>query len=192
LALVRLYALDSNEAWLGIAEKGADYLINIRDKEIPTERLLHDHWLLYALNELYRYRPKNDYLNHALRIVESILKKQNRNPEYQDYLGSYYRPPRSAPTATRSEGLAAAYGLVRDFVEDPDRIKAIEEAIRLGVVFQIKLQYLPETSMYMEDPQRCLGAIRGSYTNFETRIDYSQHTISSLIGYYLILRSYNE
>ncbi len=56
LAMVRLYALDSRPNWLDTAEKGAQYLIKVRDRGLSNSELSHDHWLLYALNELYRYR----------------------------------------------------------------------------------------------------------------------------------------
>ena len=75
LALCRLYSLDNNETWLDITEKGAMYLINLR-KDVPTESLVHDHWFLMALNELYRYRDNPLYFNHSMRIAESIMYAQ--------------------------------------------------------------------------------------------------------------------
>ena len=108
LAMTRLYALDSDEVWLDTAEKGARWLITVRDGNLSDAELPHDHWLLYALNELYRERSDVLYLNHALRLAEdTIAPSQNLSPAYPDWLGSYYQPPRSTPTATRSEGLYA-------------------------------------------------------------------------------------
>ncbi|ODS31477.1 MAG: hypothetical protein SCARUB_03408 [Candidatus Scalindua rubra] len=104
LAMTRIYALDPHDDWLDVAEKGTQYLINNRDYGLPLSELIHDHWLLYALNELYRYRPNPLYLEHALQIAHSIMQSQNREPVYPDWRGSYYRPPRSTPTATRTEG----------------------------------------------------------------------------------------
>jgi len=183
LALNRIYTMDKKEAWLDAAERGAQYLINVRDGGLPLEQLAHDHWLLYALNELYRHRPKPLYLNHAFRIAEAIVQSQNRNPVYPDWLGSYYKPPRSTPTATRSEGLYAAYLLARDFAS-PERAQAILEAISLGLAFQLQTQFRSESVMYLENPQRCLGGFHRSLTNYEIRIDYVQHNISSLLGLY--------
>src|SRR5699024_8457648 len=62
LALCRLYQIDKNEKWLDLAENEANYLINVRDVEANLETIAHDHWLLYALNDLYRERPKEMYL----------------------------------------------------------------------------------------------------------------------------------
>jgi len=180
LALVRIYEQDPQEGWLDAAEKGAQYLINIRDQGLSVEELAHDHWLLYGLNELYRHRLNPLYLEHAMRIAQAIVLAQNREPEYLDWLGSYYKPPRSTPTATRSEGLCAAYQLARDFKTsiEADRIL---RAMELGIAFQLQTQFRPESVMYLSDPQRSLGGFHSSLTNFRLRIDYTQHNISSLL-----------
>ncbi|MCZ6879035.1 MAG: hypothetical protein O7G29_12920 [Acidobacteria bacterium] len=180
LALVRIYAQDPDQGWLDTAEKGAQYLINVRDAGLSVGEVTHDHWLLYALNELYRHRPDPLYLNHAMRIAQTIVLAQNRDPEFQDWLGSYYRPPRSTPTATRSEGLCATYQLARDFetsLSAPD----ILESMELGIAFQLQTQFRPESVLYVRDPQRSLGGFHYSLTNFRIRIDYVQHNISSLL-----------
>jgi hypothetical protein len=39
----------------------------------------------------------------------------------------------------------------------------------------------------MKQPQRAVGGVRGSLTSYTVRIDYVQHTISSLLGLYRIL-----
>ena len=156
LALVRIYGQDPQEGWLDAAEKGAQYLINVRDQGLSVEELAHDHWLLYGLNELYRHRPNPLYLEHAMRIAQAIVLAQNREPEYPDWLGSYYKPPRSTPTATRSEGLCAAYQLARDFKTSMEA-DPILKAMGLGIAFQLQTQFRPESVMYISDPQRSLG-----------------------------------
>ncbi len=190
LALVRLYALDRQEAWLDTAEKGAHYLITIRDRGVPTLKLLHDHWLLYALNELHRFRPKELYLNHAMRIVQAITAGQNRKPAYPDYLGSYYNPPRSTPTATRTEGLLAAYKLATDFGKTREAPRILE-AIRLGIGFQLQTQFRAEKTMYFGDPRKPLGGFSRSFADLEIRIDYVQHNISAILGLYALMRKVN-
>jgi hypothetical protein len=186
LALVRLHALDGEERWLDAAERGAHYLITVRDRGRGLDRLPHDHWLLYALNDLYRLRPKPLYLQQALRIAQAVLARQNRGPQEPDWRGSYYRPPRSTPTATRSEALYAAWQLARDFAGD-DITARILEGLKLGVGFQLHTQLRPASVLYLPRPDRCLGAFRRSLTDFEARIDYTQHNLSSLLGLYRIL-----
>src|SRR5262249_34906170 len=115
LALLRLHRLDPQLTWLEAARRGAAYLIEVRDAGIPEQSLPHDHWLLYALNELHRASPDRVYLEHAMRIVRTIQAAQNLDPLFPDYHGSFFDPPRSTPVATRSEGLSAAHALAFDF-----------------------------------------------------------------------------
>jgi hypothetical protein len=185
LALMRIYELNGDESFLDSAERGAQYLINIRDKNLADSELNHDHWLLYALNELYRYKPNPLYLNHSMRIARAIRESQVRNPKYPDWFGGYYRPPRSTPTATRSEGLYAAYQLARDF-GDPEDAEQILQSLENGIRFQLQTQFRPESVLYLKKPQRALGGFHSSLTNFEIRNDYVQHNISSILGLYRI------
>lgn len=190
LALLRLYALEPDQTWLDTVEKAAHYLIKVRDNATGTFDLVHDHWLLYALNELYRYQPKYLYLTHALRITRAITLSQNQDTANGDYVGSYYLPPRSTPTATRTEGLLAAYRMARD----ADRLldaEQMRETIDRGIGFQLRTQIGPEKAMYFEDPQQALGGFHKSFEDYEIRIDYVQHNLSAILGYYQLLLSDN-
>ena len=181
LALLRLHALDRQDAYLNAAEMGARYLITVRDRFRTVETLSHDHWLLYALNDLYRKRPKRLYMDHSLRIATAIALAQNRDPEYPDWLGSYYKPPRAAPTATRTEGVLAAFELARDHGRAKEA-DVLLECARRGVRFQLQLQLRPTSAMYLPAPRRCMGGFRCSLTDYEIRIDYVQHNISALLA----------
>jgi hypothetical protein len=185
-ALVRLYQLDGDPRWLDAAERGAAWLIEVRDGDLTDDELSHDHWLLYALNEIHRESPRELYLDHALRLARVISTSQNREPDFPDWRGSYYRPPRSTPTATRSEGLSAAWELANR-AGHAEEAAEILEATRLGVDFQYQLQFRPESTLYLPDPERALGGFPRSLTNFEIRIDYVQHNLSSLLALRRIL-----
>jgi len=188
LAFLRIYRLDKNAKWLDAAEKAAKYLINVRDAGKQINELQHDHWLLYALNELYRERPNALYLEHTLKITQGIINKQNLNPPYPDWMGSYYNPPRSTPAATRSEGMLAAYQLVRDFGK-PEDAEAILKPVELLIAFQLQTQFRPESAMFVDNPQYVLGAFHADLTNYEIRNDYVQHNIASLVSYYILTNS---
>ncbi len=182
LGLMRLHALAPEAGpWAATAEKGARWLIGVRDAGKTIETLEHDHWLLYALNELHRARPRPEFLEHARKIVEAILSRQHRRPARADWRGGYYHPPRSTPVATRSEGLWAAWQLFRDFGA-PGETAPILEALDLGVRFQLQTQFHPERAMYFDDPQRCLGAFHHDLETFDVRIDYVQHNLSAILG----------
>lgn len=190
LALVRLYQLDKDETWLDVAESAAQYLINVRDKEADIHTIAHDHWLLYALNELYRERSNKIYLDHSILIAKAIMRCQIKDDcDNPDWNGAYLFPwPRleSTPTAIRSEGLCAAYNLARDNGYD-DEAKQMAEVIHEGIRFQLQTQVKPENVVFYKRKKLCLGAFQRGLYQYDLRIDYTQHNISSLIAYYKIL-----
>jgi len=189
LALVRLYNQDADPRWLTAAQRAARWLITVRDGDTPTEGLAHDHWLSYGLNELYRLDPDPVFAQHTFRITEAIINAQNTRPEgyNRDWLGSFYDPPRSTPTATRTEALRAAFELAVH-MNDFATAREITRAYCLGVSFQLRTQFHPESVLYLVDPGRVLGGFRRSLTNYELRNDYTQHNISSLLGLYAVLQ----
>jgi hypothetical protein len=187
LACLRIQPFDPEGPWLDAAARGARWLIEVRDAGVPTKELTHDHWLLYGLRELLRHRPDELYRGHAERITTAILTSQNlRGLLEPDWCGSWYTPPRSTPTATRSEGLMCAWEIAVDAGDQAraDRIKAaLGEAIR----FQLRTQVRPESALHLKSPWRALGGFRKSLTDYEIRIDYVQHNLSALLGFRRIL-----
>ncbi len=186
LALVRMHAADPEGGWLDVAERGARWIVEVRDSRVPGSALFHDQWLLYSLGELCRLRPGRGLFRHALRLSDAVVVAQHIAPPHPDWVGGYHRPPRSTPTATRTEGLCAVYSLVRQ-AGYRDRAVRMLDAVRLGTVFVLQMQFRPESVMYFDDPQRALGGIHAGLTNYEVRIDYVQHCISALLGYRRIL-----
>ena len=189
LALCRLYSLDGNETWLDVAEKATQYLIDQR-KNIETVNLVHDHWLLMAMNELYRFRDNSSYFTHSMDLAESIMYQQrdgvNRISEQSEWLGSYYTPPGTTSTATRSEALVAAYHLSNDFGER-NMTEKILNAVDLGVKFQLTTQFTPDNIQSLPNPSKAVGGFHNTLTDYTIRIDYVQHNICSILGYYRII-----
>ena len=190
LSLIRLYQLDGNKDWLNSAEQASNYLIKIRDKRADINTIIHDHWLLYALNELYREQPHNIYIEHVLLITKSIMKSQiTDNTENPTWNGAYRLPHirlESTPTACRSEGLCAAYHLLLDNGYKKKASKIIK-TIDVGIKFQLQNQLRPESVVSYKNKKLCLGAFKRGLKQNDLRIDFTQHNISSLIAYYKIL-----
>jgi hypothetical protein len=191
LALTRLYEVDPQEKWLDACEKQAEYLIHTRDKEETKETIEHDHWLLYALADLHEERGGEDYLNHALFIARAITASQREKREGVDpeWAGSYEMKgiPRSTPAACRSEGLGAACRLaLRNGLEEEAEI--FFEAMKKGILFQLQMQLRPESVMYYDYKDLCLGALHESLTSYELRNDYTQHNVSSFISCYYLMQ----
>jgi poly-gamma-glutamate capsule biosynthesis protein CapA/YwtB (metallophosphatase superfamily) len=187
LAWVRAYQLLKKPQYLDAAEKAAQYLILERDKGLSTQQLIHDHWLLYGLNELYRLRKNILYLTQTERIAQAILFAQHFTSQEKDWYGGFYNPPRTTPTATRVEGLIAAYHLLKDFSKNTFLQQHIFAGIIRGTIFQLQNQFTSSSAMYLPNPKRALGGFRRSLFTYEIRIDYVQHSISSLLGLHRIL-----
>jgi hypothetical protein len=172
LALNRLYELDGNQEWITAAHNGINWLIEVRDKGKSTKKLPHDHWLLYAMyDQSIHEKVPASFVDHAMKIVDSILDMQKEG-------GNYYTPPRSTPTATRSEGLYAAYKLALDNKYE-DKTEDIFNGIELGIGFQLQTQFTKGPA---------IGAFHEGPENTTVRIDYVQHNISSILGYIELLK----
>jgi hypothetical protein len=186
-ALMRLYNLDRDERWRVAAEKGAAWLIEVRDAGKKPAELPHDHWLLYGLNELCMWDCKGTYVSYARTLVDSIAALQHLTAEDARWVGGFYAPPRSTPTATRVEGLAAAHAL---FVRAGDAAYAE----RTRAVLDRAVPFLLSTQVTAERAQSeglnaegALGGFTESLDEYNIRIDYVQHNISALLGYTSIL-----
>lgn len=194
LSLVRLYQLDGNIGWLNCAQLASHYLIRVRDRYANINTITHDHWLLYALNELYHEQPQDMYIEHTLLITKSIIKSQViGNIENPHWNGAYripYLRLESTPTACRSEGLCAAYHLLHDKGYSKEAVK-IKNAIDEGIGFQLQNQVRHESVTPYKNKKLCIGAFKRGLTMHDLRIDFTQHNISSLIAYYKILLNQN-
>jgi len=181
LGLLRLYKLDNNSEWLEASNKAAQYII----ENMPVEN--HDHWLLYALNDLHFFSPKEIYIEHSLKIVDDIINSQINQSNYPDTLGCFNNI-NTTPAATRVEGLISAYKLCRDNRRE-DKLSGILNSIELSVKFQMQAQFRAENAMYFDKPELIQGAFYKNLLDFEIRIDYIQHNLSAIIGLYNILIS---
>ena len=174
--LIELFEVDQNPQWKQMAELGAHWLIDVRDKDKPEQKLPHDHWLLYGLNELHKLDPQQKYFDHAMKIARAISAAQKKIDPWK---GSYYNPPRSTPTSTRNEGLCAAYQIAKR-AKSPDA-DAIRQTVELGLEFQIQMHIGPEEAAKYKNPARALGGVVEGPGKSRVQIDYVQHSISSLL-----------
>lgn len=179
LALSRLHRLDGDSRWLEAARRGADYLIDGRDAGKATADLPHDHWLLMALAELDDLVGDPRYAAHGARIAEAILGAQRTASDRLDWIGTFYDPPRSTPTATRAEALVAMHHLA---LRTGRETRPYVGALMRMAAFQRRCQLAVDNALYLPRPDRALGGFRRSLTRWEIRIDYVQHNVSALLG----------
>jgi hypothetical protein len=181
LALIYLYEITNDEKWLIEAQRATMYLMEVK----YAQGVLADHWLCYALDKLYRIKKNIKYKSFVYKIADHIVARQNIHPENPAWFGSYYRPPRSTPTATRSEALGIAFLLARDF-GDSKRAGKYLKALKNGLSFQLRTQFTEQNIKYLPNPKNALGGFKRSLTKNEIRIDYVQHNIASMLFYYRV------
>lgn len=179
LALLRLHALAPDDRLLPAVRRGVDYLVG-RQRDLPPEELLGNHWLLYCLDAFHRLQPRPEYLDHAMRLAWAMIGTQHRDPMHPGRFGGYGNCY-TTTAAARNEGLAAAYRLARDYGRRDDAV-GILVALRLGIDFQLRRQYRPEAAMYYPRPGRVLGGFLETPRNPLIRIDGPQHNISSFLA----------
>lgn len=184
-SLARLYELTNNSRWLNASYKGAKYTGNrlLRDGKIePAE---HDHWLLYGLDHVHRYRRDPELAKFARRIVDAMTSIQHRdrsrvaNPAW---FGGWYRPARYTPTSTRCEGLNAAYNLFQR-AQNREYTKKAFKSLNLSVNFLNRGQIGPDKAIMFPRTSKVLGGVPASVTNLDIRIDYAQHALSCWLGF---------
>jgi hypothetical protein len=189
LALMRLYAIDPQRAYLDAARKGADWVIHARDAYVSEDNQEHDHWISYADNELYRVTQDEAYLNHAYKIARAIQRKQRRasGTLARDLVGTFY-DGQSTPASTRVEAYDADIVLSR-FAGKPEPwlTGPAEEAARsiLGD------QYDSNNDYWLKNPAKAEGGVRESLFVHDVRIDYVQHAMSAWLHLARILRDPN-
>jgi hypothetical protein len=183
LGLAKQHALDGDPLWLETAERGAMWLIEVRDAGITPRKLANDHWLMIALSHLYEITGKDVYLQHSLALATAVRYQQERHESHvryhRDYAGGYYEPPRSTPAATRGEGLVAVLDTCLLAEVECDWVR---EILKTTVQHEMQCQYTPDQLWWVKNRSRTLGAFHGGIVDVQVRNDYTQHNLSSILG----------
>jgi hypothetical protein len=182
-ALSRASVFLNTPEYLDAAERGAMWLTDVRDLGVIVEDLIHDHWLLYGLRELYQATENPTYQEQSKRYASAIIQGQRTTvtgdqPEF--WIGSFYTPPRSTPTATRMEGLIAAYNTSNP--SDRKYRSELRHAIRLGMKFLLTRQITRDVAQTLPDPDQAIGGVISGSDDQDIRIDYVQHALSAFLG----------
>lgn len=177
LGLIALYEADHSSQWLIAAAKALSYLAKSR---VGFSTVPADHWALIASAKLFPYIDSvqstisgDELVRHASQICNSILHEQFRGSQPVGLDGAFDPTGRTAPTATRLEGLLA--GL--EFLPKEDLRDRLEEAIQRGIGFLLRVQVI-------SGPQ--LGGMPGALSlkardSGEIRVDYVQHALCALL-----------
>lgn len=185
-ALMRLHAVDPDPKWLDAATKGADYCVDVRDATTTDETQEHDHWLSYALMELYKVTKKPSYAEHAFKIARAILLKQfGSEAPAPDFVGAFYAEAPSTPASTRLEAFGADIATARAAGKDDAWLVGPAQTMAKFIRAQ---QLDADAAYFSRDPAKVVGGVRESLFVYDIRIDYVQHAMSGWLHLARLLR----
>jgi hypothetical protein len=186
LGLLRLYAVDPQPQYLDTARRAADWVIQVRDAFVSEDNQEHDHWMSYALNELYRLTHDGAYVEHAYKIARAIEKKRHRaeGAPAPDWAGTFYEG-QTTPASTRVEAYDADIALSRFAGKPEDWLLAPAREVASSMLGQ---QFRPDNDYFVSNPAKAEGGVRESLFVQDVRIDYVQHAMSAWLHLARILR----
>lgn len=182
-ALGKLYEISKEKKRLDASYKWAKYTCNRWLKDQKIEPAEHDHWLLYWIRIIQKYKKDDELINATKKIVDSMINTQNvykKNTNNKKWSGSWYSPPRYTPTSTRCEWLSASYRIFQNLKEKKYTNK-IKESLKKSYTFLKNWQITDKNNNNFPNPQKALWWIPKSLSNTNIRIDYVQHTISCFL-----------
>jgi hypothetical protein len=181
LGLIALYEADHSQLWLDAAAKALSYLAKSRAalSTVPA-----DHWALIATAKLLPYCEqtacsisREELIQHAIQICNSILREQIASPNHPILDGAFDITGRTAPAATRLEGLLAALEFLPR--ESGELRTQIETAASRGIAFLLRAQIA--SGPYAGGMPGALGD--GAKDSSAIRIDYVQHALCAWLRY---------
>lgn len=178
LALLRLYALDPQQQYVDAARRSADWVVHVRDAYASEENQEHDHWICYALNELYRVAPDPAYVEHAQKIARAIERRQRGSDAAEpDLVGTYWFGGEMGNiSATRVEAFDANVVLSR-FAGKPD--DWLLQAAGKTATWLLGQQFDADDDYWLKNPRKAEGGVRESLLVSDVRIDTVQHAMSA-------------
>lgn len=185
LGLVRLYAIDPQPAYLDAARRAADWIIHVRDVAASEDDQEHDHWMSYALNDLYRVTRQDAYLEHAYKIAHAILKAQRGADAPAPDLVGMFPGWQTTPAATRLEAYDADIALSRFAGKPEDWLIGPAKDVACAVLTQ---QLDPDNDYWLKNPAKAEGGVRESPFEESIEIDYVQHALSGWLHLARLLR----
>jgi hypothetical protein len=179
LGLIGLYEADHSNQWLVAAAKGLAYLARSR---VGKATVPADHWALIAtsglmpyLNQVSSIVSRDELMQHVAQVCNSIVHEQFRGGSAAGLDGAFDPKGRTAPAATRLEGLLAAL----EFLPDGELHQRVEAAIARGIGFLLRAQV--RTGRYA-------GGLSGAVSttaldSSDVRVDYVQHAMCAWLRY---------
>jgi len=185
LGLMRLYAIDPQPVYLDAARRAADWIIRVRDFAASEDNQEHDHWMSYALNELYRVTRHEAYLEHAFKIAHAIARTERGADAPAPDLVGLFSGWQTTPAATRLEAYDADIALSRFAGKSDDWLIGPAKDAACAVLTQ---QFDADNDYWLKNPTKAEGGVRESPFVENIEIDYVQHAMSAWLHLARLLR----
>jgi len=182
LALTRYHVLTGEQKWLEAAEKIASNQIAIYRKNRWSNP---DHWVMQALYLLFHTTGDEQYADVALQMGTHHASEQFGGPHvspFPDYRGSYRRSndvPRTTRAGSRTEAMMGVVRVAWEYGADPT---IFEDAVLQATRHMSEQIFKPDTSFWMANPSRAMGALRMGIVDNHCRIDNNQHALVGIAG----------
>ena len=175
-ALCRLYSLTRDVKWLDAAAAAVNRFIAMDYTQY------RDHWVTYAMNEITKYIPSEEYHTFALRNAQNNLTfLYKRGTTYHTFLELLM------VTFETYERIAES-GLRLPFLQEFD-LPFFLKTIYARANRMLNGYFFPEYAMYMKVPSKVLDTFMVRHDGYRIRIDDVQHNIG---GYYLYYKNYDR
>lgn len=192
LALTRLAEQSFQDGpWLAAAQRAAQYLVHVKDGDIPTAGKVprQNHWLTMALAELYRLHRDVAYRTVAYLQADDMLASQfGVDSAYAETIGADKRKLINyTSTATKGEAMVAAWAMAKE-IGDQEADERFASGARRNAQFCMRVQWVKGNCGLFPQPERLHGAWGESPGRPRVRIDFVQHNISTLMGVWYMTR----
>jgi len=175
-ALTKLYGLNHDQKLLDAAKLTVNHFIETDYTKYK------DHWVEYALNEITKYCPDEEYYNFALKNIkvnlDTIYNQQTTWHTFLELLMSGFEIYDRIITTN------ANCSYLNEF-----DINELLNTINKRVDVMLNGYFFPEYSMYMQNPKSITNTFMVRHDDYRVRIDDVQHNID---GYYMYYKNYNK
>lgn len=175
-ALCRLYSITHDSKWLDAATTAVNRFVALDYTQY------RDHWVAYAMNEITKYIPSEEYYTFALRNAQNnLLFLYKRGTTYHTFLEMLMVSFETYDRIIKS-------GIELPFLQEFD-LPFFLKTIYTRANRMLNGYFFPEYAMYMKVPSKVLDTFMVRHDGYRIRIDDVQHNIG---GYYLYYKNYDK